>query len=63
MSLGETLKNDFPQLTTAGAPQVFYRTIAKDQSMHLNISLLIVAVSFLAYSIYWLANGIIWGYT
>jgi hypothetical protein len=42
---------------------VFYRTIAKDQSMHLNISLLIVAVSFLAYSIYWLANGIIWGYT
>jgi len=42
---------------------LFYRTIAKNLSTHLNISLLIVAVSFLAYSIYWLANGIIWGYT
>jgi len=29
----------------------------------LNVSLLVVVASFLAYSIYWLVNGIIWGYT
>ncbi len=36
---------------------------AKNSYIYLNISLLIVAASFLAYSIYWLVNGIIWGYT
>jgi hypothetical protein len=32
-------------------------------SVTLKIALLIVASSFLAYSVYWLINGVIWGYT
>ena len=32
-------------------------------SVTLKLALLIVAGSFLAYSIYWLINGVIWGYT
>jgi hypothetical protein len=33
------------------------------KSVTLKLSILIVAGSFLAYSIYWLINGVIWGYT
>jgi hypothetical protein len=34
----------------------------ENHHIRLKISLLIVAASFFAYSIYWLANGVIWGY-
>ncbi len=40
-----------------------YSTDDKNRQIHFNISLLIVAASFLAYSIYWLVNGAIWGIT
>ena len=42
---------------------MLYAANAKNRHIYLNISFLIVAASFLAYSIYWLVNGIIWGYT
>ncbi len=40
-----------------------FPTIAKNLRIYFSISLLLVAASFLAYSIYWLVNGIIWGIT
>jgi hypothetical protein len=34
-----------------------------NSSTRIKVALLIIATAFLAYSIYWLVNGIIWGYT
>ena len=41
---------------------LYHRNVEK-RYLNLKIPLLIIATSFLAYSIYWFVNGIIWGYT
>jgi len=41
---------------------VSYLTNVERRHVHLKFALLIVAASFLVYTIFWLVNGIIWGY-